>query len=344
MTHRNVAGEIFAVLKLLDFCNENEVTALKVHHDYTGLQAWAEGTFKANTVLTKYYKSYVDQAGVSVEWVKTEGHSGDTWNEYADKLAKYAIGVLKEPPVLPETAPAAAAEPEEELDESIDIYALKHVDLRRLMAEKAEPAREPDPPEEMPQPVQPIPQMGAGEPEETCGGKDEAFARARSLAEEERYMEAWQLLKPFMNNTLSDGEIASFLSYMASSSRKQAEKACRKAESLLAMRPGARLIERAYCQALFNARIVPCLTESLLTEESYVEGRKACEKLLAVSVSSPTILDMVLPFLRISRRVGDRQFLARVGHAVDPAVLSDEPVKIGGRSFSRRQEFRELTG
>ncbi|MBQ9358829.1 MAG: hypothetical protein IJT95_04735 [Abditibacteriota bacterium] len=339
LAHRNVAGEIYAVLRLLDFCRENGITQIRVHHDYTGLQAWAEGTFKANTVLTKYYKKYVADSGVSIEWIKSEGHSGETWNEYADKLAKFAIGILKEPPALPEPEEQAAPEPapEEELDESIDISALKHIDLRKLLEEKQSSQAGGS----LPQPVQSIPQM-AYSGEEASLGREEAFARARSLEEDGRFPEACELLKPFMNKNLSDSEIAFYLHCMSDCGSEQAEKAVSKAEMLLEQRPGSKMINRELCTALYKARIVPAVTALSLTGALYSGGREACIRLLEISSASPTILDMILPFMRLAKSVGDRELLARIGRAADPGIISDAGVKIGSATYSKRREFTSL--
>ena len=40
MEHRNVAGEIFAVKNLLEFCLENEESRVCIHYDYEGLEKY----------------------------------------------------------------------------------------------------------------------------------------------------------------------------------------------------------------------------------------------------------------------------------------------------------------
>ena len=50
---------------------------------------------KTNKEGTIAYKAYYDEAKekVSVRFQKVTGHSGDKYNDYADKLAKQALGL-----------------------------------------------------------------------------------------------------------------------------------------------------------------------------------------------------------------------------------------------------------
>lgn len=93
MEHRNVAGEIFAVKNLLEFCLENEESRVCIHYDYEGLEKWATGQWKTNKPLTKIYKEFVKETNLDIKWEKVTGHSGEKWNEYVDSLAKMAVGM-----------------------------------------------------------------------------------------------------------------------------------------------------------------------------------------------------------------------------------------------------------
>lgn len=102
LEHRNVAGEIFAVLKFIEFCADNDEKEAVIHYDYEGLEKWATGEWKTNKELTKAYKESVKDSGIKIKWIKIQGHSGDRWNEYADQLAKSALGMdLSEKPEQP---------------------------------------------------------------------------------------------------------------------------------------------------------------------------------------------------------------------------------------------------
>ena len=173
----------------------------------------------------------------------------------------------------------------------------------------------------------------------TLTAREEAFARARSLAGEERFREAREILKPFMSISLSDSEIGFFLHCMAKDTPEQAARACGIAEKCLAQKPGSIPIQKEYFKALFEAYIVPCITSLGLTEKEYGEGRRAALRMLDISASSPSVLDRVLPFMRVAYRMGDREFLDTVKQRVDPEVFSDERLKIGGGKYSKRKEF-----
>lgn len=90
---RNVAGEIVAVEKAVDFCLKKSITAVKIHYDYEGLCGWAEEYWQAKTPRTIEYRKHMREiAGkLSIKWVNIKAHSGSSYNEMADKLARKAL-------------------------------------------------------------------------------------------------------------------------------------------------------------------------------------------------------------------------------------------------------------
>ena len=91
----NVAGEIMGVRVVLDYCREQGIPAVELHHDYEGLARWADGSWKANKPGTQSYAAFCRKAAESVRFrfVKVNGHSGDRYNDLADALAKRALGL-----------------------------------------------------------------------------------------------------------------------------------------------------------------------------------------------------------------------------------------------------------
>ena len=91
----NVAGEIMGVRVVLDYCREQGIPAVELHHDYEGLARWADGSWKANKPGTQSYAAFCRKAAESVRFrfVKVKGHSGDRYNDLADALAKRALGL-----------------------------------------------------------------------------------------------------------------------------------------------------------------------------------------------------------------------------------------------------------
>ncbi len=91
----NVAGELMGSVEVIRYCLKHEIKAVVIHHDYEGIARWAQGEWKANKKGTIAYKNYMDKIkkDIHVEFVKVKGHSGDKYNDLADKLAKEALGI-----------------------------------------------------------------------------------------------------------------------------------------------------------------------------------------------------------------------------------------------------------
>jgi len=88
--HRNVAGEIQAVLRALEWCREQGIATAAIHFDYEGLASWVEGTWKTRTPFTRAYAERVRALGMTLTWHKVQAHSGAMYNELVDQLAREA--------------------------------------------------------------------------------------------------------------------------------------------------------------------------------------------------------------------------------------------------------------
>lgn len=90
---RNVAGELLGSMVAIKWAIDHKYKKIIVHYDYTGIEYWAKGEWKRNKKGTRDYKKFIDQAkkDIEIEFIKIEAHSGDTFNEKADELAKEAI-------------------------------------------------------------------------------------------------------------------------------------------------------------------------------------------------------------------------------------------------------------
>ena len=92
---RNVAGEIEASKIAMKYCIDNNIGHLKLYFDYEGIEKWCIGAWKTNKEGTIEYKKFYDKIKdkLHIEFIKVKAHSGDKYNEQADKLAKSAIGI-----------------------------------------------------------------------------------------------------------------------------------------------------------------------------------------------------------------------------------------------------------
>ena len=92
---RNVAGEIMGAEKAMRYCLENGIKRLEIVHDYEGIARWCTGQWQARKPATKAYKAFYDSlAGrLNVTFRKVKSHSGDTYNDTADQLARSALEI-----------------------------------------------------------------------------------------------------------------------------------------------------------------------------------------------------------------------------------------------------------
>ncbi len=92
---RNVAGEIKGSMEAMLYCIENGIKMLDIYYDYAGIECWCTGEWKANKPGTIDYKAFYDRAKtkVDIRFIKVKGHSGNKYNDMADRLAKDALGI-----------------------------------------------------------------------------------------------------------------------------------------------------------------------------------------------------------------------------------------------------------
>jgi len=90
---RNVAGEIRGSMIAMDEAIKMKKDTLFLYYDYMGIEKWATGEWKANKYGTKMYKAYYDSIKdkLNVVFNKVKAHSGNEYNEEADRLAKKAL-------------------------------------------------------------------------------------------------------------------------------------------------------------------------------------------------------------------------------------------------------------
>ena len=89
----NVAGEILAAMAAVEFAKAHGAQRIVIHHDYEGIARWPRGDWKTGRPGTKAYAETMREAGESlkIEFAKVLAHSGNTWNDEADRLAKEAV-------------------------------------------------------------------------------------------------------------------------------------------------------------------------------------------------------------------------------------------------------------
>lgn len=90
VNYRNVAGEILAILKAIQWCQIQGISEITLYYDYQGLESWATGAWRTNLPFTQHYAQAVKKSGITIHWVKVKSHSGNPENDIVDQLAKEA--------------------------------------------------------------------------------------------------------------------------------------------------------------------------------------------------------------------------------------------------------------
>ncbi len=93
MALRNVTGEMLGAMFAVKWCDKNEYSAIKICYDYMGIEKWVTGEWKAKNSLTQKYAAFMREHArkLNITFEKITAHTGNKYNEEADKLAKAAL-------------------------------------------------------------------------------------------------------------------------------------------------------------------------------------------------------------------------------------------------------------
>ena len=91
----NVAGELLAAMYVMKYAVDRGIPECSLYYDYMGIEMWATKRWKRNNALTQQYAAFYDSIKnrVRVHFHKVAAHTGDTFNEMADALAKQGAGI-----------------------------------------------------------------------------------------------------------------------------------------------------------------------------------------------------------------------------------------------------------
>lgn len=90
---RNVTGEMLGAMFAVKWCDKNGYSTIEICYDYLGIEKWATGEWKAKNSLTKKYADFMKENSnkLNISFKKITAHTGNKYNEEADKLAKAAL-------------------------------------------------------------------------------------------------------------------------------------------------------------------------------------------------------------------------------------------------------------
>lgn len=89
----NIAGELQGAMYSVKWAYENEYKNILIKHDYEGISKWCNREWKAKNTTVKEFVTFIDEYKdcINIRFEKVNGHSGDKYNEEADRIAKAAL-------------------------------------------------------------------------------------------------------------------------------------------------------------------------------------------------------------------------------------------------------------
>ncbi len=93
LKQRNVSGEMLGAMYAVQCARKTGYRSIDIYYDYSGIECWVTGAWKAKNDLTVKYRDAMRSWGkdISIRFHKVSGHSGDRYNDLADKTAKRGI-------------------------------------------------------------------------------------------------------------------------------------------------------------------------------------------------------------------------------------------------------------
>jgi ribonuclease HI len=87
---RQFGGELKSVIETLKWCNKNNIKKIRINYDYSGIEKFATGKWKARNNLSINYINFLHTVQIEIEWRHIKSHTGNVKNNRADFLAKRA--------------------------------------------------------------------------------------------------------------------------------------------------------------------------------------------------------------------------------------------------------------
>lgn len=102
LPQRNVAGEMIAAMKAVQWAAKEGYKTIELRYDYANVGDWPTGKQNVSDAnqYGAIYRDWMRKMGeaITIQYVQIPGHSGDWYNEQADKLARQgsSLGVAVE--------------------------------------------------------------------------------------------------------------------------------------------------------------------------------------------------------------------------------------------------------
>ena len=83
-----IEGELTAVKKAVEYCVWRDIKEIEINYDYNGCEFFATGKWKTKKDFIIKYKQFIKESDIKIVWRKVKAHSGDIYNDLADKIAR----------------------------------------------------------------------------------------------------------------------------------------------------------------------------------------------------------------------------------------------------------------
>lgn len=92
-----IRSEIVGSARAMQYCAKNGIENLDLYYDFEGVENWCTGVWQTKKKTTEEYRDFYVEVSknVNIRFHKVKAHTGVKYNEWADYLAKQAIGVKK---------------------------------------------------------------------------------------------------------------------------------------------------------------------------------------------------------------------------------------------------------
>ena len=88
---QNVGAELKAVMLAVCWAMGEGHQQVVICHDYVGVSKWVQRKWRAKNFYTQQYTRWMTKVNITIHFRHVKGHSGNQFNELADKLAKEAL-------------------------------------------------------------------------------------------------------------------------------------------------------------------------------------------------------------------------------------------------------------
>ena len=91
----NVGAELIGAKRAVELALANGIKKLVIYYDYTGIEKFATDEWNAKTQQTMEYQDFMRRYMrlIEIRFVKVKSHSGNKFNDMADRLAKFATNL-----------------------------------------------------------------------------------------------------------------------------------------------------------------------------------------------------------------------------------------------------------